>query len=80
MARIDTDRPLEWHGDDRLLLNDKTEYGLRRRVFARKGDLPNIVTHVQLACITAGHKNVDFWWWSADGFGYLWIVWKEKRK
>ena len=72
------DRPLGWAGDDRILCDDRTVYGLRRKVIARKDDIPQMVTWLRAAFEEARDANVH--WWlvlKADGFFYLWIVWKE---
>lgn len=70
------DNPLAWVGDDRLLLNDRTAYGLRRKVYANKGDVPNQVLHLAKAYQEAGEATVHWWMFEDDGFHYLWIVWK----
>lgn len=70
--------PLAWVGNDRLLLDDQTVYGLRRKVIARKGDIPNQVTWLQAAYQQAGKADLNWWLVQKnDGFVYLWIVWKE---
>lgn len=74
------DRPLAWMGEDRLLLDDRTRYGLRRKVYARKSDLPNMVIYLQAAFEQAGDADVRYWMVERDDFWYLWIVWKDKRK
>lgn len=74
------DRPLAWLGGDRLLLDDRTKYGLRRKVYARKDGMPNMVIYLQLAFIQAGERDVRYWMFEKDTFWYLWIVWKDKRK
>lgn len=72
------DKPLAWVGHDRLLLDDRTVYGLRRKVIARKDDIPNQVTWLQAAYQQAGTADVHWWLVQRnDGFVYLWIVWKE---
>lgn len=70
------DRPLAWIGNDRLLLNDVTEYGLRRKVIAHKGDIPNVVQLLQTAFQEARNAQVRWWLVERDGNYYLWIVWK----
>lgn len=71
------DKPLAWVGPDRLLLDDKTVYGLRRKVIARKDDIPNQAAWLQAAYQQAGTANVHWWLVQKDNFYYLWIVWKE---
>lgn len=71
------DKPLAWVGDDRLLLNDKTIYGLRRKVLARKGEIPNMVGLLEVAYREAGNARVHHWLFERDEFYLLWIVWKE---
>jgi hypothetical protein len=73
------DQPLAWIGKDRLLLNDQTIYGLRRKVFARKDDLPNMVGLLQVAYQEARNAQVHWWLVEKNDFYYLWIVWKEGR-
>jgi hypothetical protein len=70
------DKPLAWIGSDRLLLNDVTIYGLRRKVLARKGDIPNMVGLLEVAYQEARNAKVHHWLFDKDGFYYLWIVWK----
>lgn len=70
--------PLAWVGNDRLLLDDRTVYGLRRKVIARKDDFPDYAAWLGAAYQQAGRAVVR--WWIVqknDGFVYLWIVWKE---
>lgn len=73
------DKPVFWIGHDRVLCNDKTVYGLRRKVIARKDEPPNCVTWIAVAIEEA--KPVMPKWWLArresDGFWLLWITWKE---
>lgn len=73
------DKPLAWIGSDRLLLNDRTIYGLRRKVFARKDDLPNVVGLLQAAFQEARDAQVHWWLIERNEFYFLWIVWKEGR-
>jgi hypothetical protein len=80
MAVIDPLRPIAWAGDDRLLLNDCTPHGLRRKVIARKSDwLANAEEWIKGAEKEAG-KAVDTIAFERDDFFFLWIFWKEKRK
>lgn len=72
------DKPLAWVGHDRLLCDDRTVYGLRRKVIARKDDIPNQVAWLQAAYQQAGKADVHWWLVQKnDSFVYLWIVWKE---
>jgi len=73
------EKPLAWLGDDRLLLDDTSRFGLRRRVIARKGDMPHMVTHVRQAMDAAGKAEVRYWMFERDEFWFLWICWKEKK-
>lgn len=71
-------KPIAWVGHDRILLDDVTPLGLHRRVIACKGEPPNMVSFLQAAYQEAGDAKVHYWLaWKADGFCYLWIVWKE---
>lgn len=73
------DQPLAWVGADRILLDDITPYGLRRKVIARRDDLPDVMGFVQAAIGQA--QGAEVYWWLAerDRFWFLWIVWKLKR-
>jgi hypothetical protein len=80
MTVIDPLKPIAWAGDDRLLLNDCTPYGLRRKVIARKsGWLANDQAWIEGAEKEAGRPVMTFAF-ERDDFFYLWIVWKDKRK
>lgn len=72
------DKPLAWIGSDRLLLNDKTVYGLRRKVVARKEEIPNVVQLLQAAFQEARDAQVYWWLVEKDNVYFLWIVWKER--
>jgi hypothetical protein len=81
MADIDPLKPIAWAGDDRLLLNDRSKYGLRRKVIARKSDwLANADAWIEGAEKEANGAEVLTWAFERDDFFYLWIIWKEKRK
>jgi len=71
------DKPLAWIGSDRLLLNDRTIYGLRRKVIARKDEIPNVVGLLVVAFQEARDAQVHWWLVERDEFYFLWIVWKE---
>ena len=73
------DKPIAWLGADRLLLDDTTQYGLRRRVFARKGEWVDYLIHLKHARDMANGAEVYPWMFEQDGFFYLWIVWKETK-
>lgn len=71
--------PLAWLGrDDRLLCDDLTRYGLRRRVIARKSEMMDMVTHIRQAIEMAKGAEVSWWMVERDEFYYLWIAWKIK--
>lgn len=73
------DQPLAWVGADRILLDDTSRYGLRRKVIARKEGVPDVEGFVQAAQKQAVDAEVS-WWVSEKGeYVYLWIVWKPKR-
>ncbi len=75
---MDVSKPIAWVRGDRLVVDDKTVYGLRRIVVARKGDLPELYDWLTMAQKQAGMKEVYFWLvMKDDGFGWLWLVWKE---
>lgn len=73
------DKPIAWLGSDRLLLDDTSRFGLRRRVFARKGEWVDYLTHLRQAKDMAKGADVSQWMFEHEGFFYLWIVWKEKK-
>lgn len=74
------DQPLAWVGADRILLDDTSRYGLRRKVIARKGAVPNVEGFVQAAQKQAGDVEVS-WWLSEKGeYWYLWMAWKPKGR
>lgn len=72
------EKPLAWLGSDRLLLDDTSRFGLRRRVIARKGEMMDIVTHIRQAMDAARGAEVYWWMFERDVFWFLWIVWKER--
>lgn len=72
-------QPIAWVGADRILLDDMSRFGLRRKVIARCGDLPDVMGFVQAAIGQAGGAEVHWWLAEHDGFWFLWIVWKVKR-
>lgn len=74
------DQPIAWIGDDRLLLNDRTIYGLRRKVVARKCEIPNVVQALQVAFQEARRAQVRWWLVQKEQNFYLWIVWKEGQQ
>ena len=73
------EKPIAWLGKDRLLLDDTTRFGLRRRVFARKGEWVDFLTHIKQAVDMAKGADVFYWMFERDSFFYLWIVWKETK-
>jgi hypothetical protein len=79
MAVRPVDRLLGWLGADRLLLDDVSRFGLRRRVLARKGEWIDIVTHIHQSVQAAKGAEVFYWMFERDEYFYLWIVWKETK-
>ena len=73
------EKPIAWLGEDRLLLDDTTRFGLRRRVFARKGEWVDFLTHLKQAVDMARGADVFHWMFESGGFFFLWIVWKETK-
>jgi hypothetical protein len=72
------DRPIAWVGSDRILLDDLTWSGLRRKVVACKGDVPNQVAWL-LAAFGEARGAIVHWWLVERGeFMYLWMVWKKE--
>lgn len=74
------EKPLAWIGGDRLLLDDITPYGLRRLVYARKGEPPDAESLLQVARRRANGARVDSWLVEKDGCWYLWVVWMLPEK
>lgn len=72
-------RPIAWMGSDRLLLDDTTRFGLRRRVFARKSEWVDFLTHIKQARDMARGSNIYYWMFESEDFYFLWIVWKETK-
>jgi hypothetical protein len=81
MALRPLDQPLAWVGGDRLLCDDTSPYGLRRLVYARKGECPDADSLLRVARWRAEGAPVHCWAVEdADGiYWYLWICWKEKE-
>lgn len=77
---MDVNQPLAWFGVDRLVLKDRTRYGLNRRVIARRlanGEI-DIETWLNAIKAEAFGKKVYGWLvYGEDLFVYLWLVWKE---
>ncbi len=70
--------PLAWFGEDRVLLDDVTRYGLRRRVVARKGGWPDHQAFLAVATQEAKGAEIHCWVYEQveTGFAFLWICWK----
>ena len=75
--------PLRWVGQDRVLLDDLTEYGLRRLVIARRDEPPEVADLLEM---TAGMTDAEVYAWcvkreltegKGDFVWFLWLVWKE---
>ncbi len=75
----DVDSPLAWVGSDRLVLKDRTRYGLHRRVVVRKGDMPDVYGWLTACMNEAGGADVHHWLVEQGEFYVLWIVWKDGR-
>jgi hypothetical protein len=71
------DNPIAWIGQDRLLCDDISRCGLRRRVIARRDEMPQQMEHLLQAYRLAGGAKVSWWMHLKEGVWYLWIVWKE---
>jgi len=72
--------PIAWFGNDRLLLDDITRYGLRRYVVARKGGWPDVKAFLDLVVKQAKGAVIHCWVYEdvESGFAYLWICWKAE--
>jgi hypothetical protein len=80
MQKIDLIDPLFWVGEDRVLLNDTTKYGLRRVAVARKNVEPDVEAWLDYCAKKA--NGAEVWGWlvkrEKESFYLLWIVWKER--
>jgi hypothetical protein len=66
---------LAFAGPDRLMLDDITPYGLRRKHIIRFGTLPDMSwVSTQL---TRTDRPVHAWAFMDKEVGHLWICWKE---
>ena len=77
----DLQKPVAWVGSDkadRLLISDRTRYGLNRRVVARKGEEMDVDAWLQSVEREARDNEIFFWLVEIDGFYFLWMVWKNK--
>ena len=77
----DLQKPVAWVGDDkadRLLISDRTRYGLHRRVVARKGEEMNVEAWLQSVENESSASEIFHWLVEIDGFYFLWMVWKNK--
>jgi hypothetical protein len=72
------DRPIAWVGADRVLLNDTTSLGMRRKVVACKGDVPNQVAWLLAVFEEARDARVSWWLVNVGEFMYLWMIWKKE--
>ncbi len=78
----DVSKPIAWVGadkKDRLLIHDRTKYGLNRRVVARKGEMMDTVLWISTCMAEALRTEVRWWVVEVDEFWFLWIVWKDKK-
>lgn len=74
------DQPLAWVGADRILLDDTSRFGLRRKVIARRGEPMDVEVWLGAAERQAGQEaEVRSWLVERNGYFFLWIVWKPKR-
>lgn len=73
------DKPLAWVGADRILCDDTSRFGLRRKVIARRGEAMDVETWMRAVERQAGEDAVHAWLVDRDGDWFLWIVWKPKR-
>ncbi len=72
-------KPIAWVGADSILLDDVSRFGLRRKVIARKGGIPDMMAFVQAAFKLAGDADMRWWLVERNEYWFLWIVWKPKR-
>ena len=77
---IDPTSPIAWVGEDRILVNDTSRYGLRRKVIARKDAMMDVEMWLESTMqFEAKGKTVIGWLVEREGFFYLWLVWKDRR-
>ena len=78
---FDLQKPLAWVGADkadRLLISDRTKYGLQRRVVARKNEIMDVETWLQTAEREASPYTVELFLVEIGEYWFLWMLWKEQ--
>jgi hypothetical protein len=81
MMSYDLQKPLAWVGSDksdRLLISDVTQYGLHRKVVARKGEIMDVEAWTQIAENEAKENMVEGFLVEVGEYWFLWLVWKDK--
>lgn len=73
-------KPLTMFGHDRLLLDDISAYGLRRRVIARRADWPDVQAFLDVAKKEARGAEIYCWAYERNGFYFSWICWKVEAR
>lgn len=73
--------PIAWVGADRILLDDMSRYGLRRKVIARRGEPMDVETWLAAIERQVSITGARMAWWLVERgeYWFLWIVWKPKR-
>ena len=81
------DQPLAWVGADRILLDDVSRFGLRRKVIARKGGMMDVEAWLKVIGeqwrvnsdqSAVSSEQLHCWLVERGEFWFLWIVWKER--
>ena len=81
MTKLDPISPVAWVGEhDRILLDDRTRFGLRRKVIARKDEAMDVEMWLNSTAMFEAKGCTMFGWLvQKDGYFFLWLVWKDRR-
>lgn len=76
------DQPLAWVGTDRILLDDVSRFGLRRKVIARRGEPIDVDVWLEAVSRQSSIDSNQLHCWLVERgeYWFLWIVWKEKGR
>jgi len=75
------DQPIAWVGADRILLDDTSHFGLRRKVIARRGEPMDVDVWLGAVArqLSVTGEQLHCWLVERGEYWFLWIVWKPKR-
>jgi len=79
----DIQKPIAWVGADkadRLLISDVTPSGLHRTVVARKSDVMDVETWMQVVETEARGNEIHSFLVMIGEFYFLWMIWKEIKR